>query len=166
MYIEFLYIPLDYLSTLSHKERLFELNLPLLLAVGSCLCEIHGMNIQLKYIENFIPCAEILLGFTLTALSILASSDKFKASSQNYPSGKCIRNVPVSLYRVIMAEFSFVMLIAALIIVAYFIAKAVPLVVPWYLALITNGFFISVSFSLLFSTIRVIANLYFTQSKI
>lgn len=166
MYLEFLYIPLDYLSTLSRKERLFEIILPLLLAIGSCFCEVNGKYVQSQYIENFVPCAEILLGFTLTALSILASSDKFKASSQNNPSGKCIRNVPVSLYRVIMAEFSFVILIAALIIVAYFIAKAIPLVVPWYLALIINGFFISVSFSLLFSTIRVIANLYFTQSKL
>lgn len=166
MYIEFLYIPLDYLSTLSRKERLFELILPMLLTGGSCFCEIRGMKVQLDYIEKFVPCAEILLGFILTALSVLASSEKFKSSANNYPSDKRIRNVPVSLYRVLIAEFSFVILIAALIILAYFIAKAIPLNVPWYLALIANGLFISMSFSLLFSTIRVVANLYFTQSKI
>lgn len=166
MYLEFLYIPLDYLSILSRKERLFELFLPLLLAGGSCVCEIYGMRVQLKYIDKFIPYAEILLGFILTALSVLVSSDKFKKLASNYPSGKNIRNVPVSLYRVLVAEFSFVILTAALIIAAYFIANAIPLYVPWIYALIVNGLFISVSFTLLLSTIRVIANLYFTQSKI
>ncbi|MDE6269015.1 MAG: hypothetical protein K2M04_08040 [Muribaculaceae bacterium] len=165
MYFEFLYIPLDYLSTLSRKERLFEIILPMLLAGGSCFCEIRGMNIQLNYIEKFIPCAEILLGFILTALSVLVTSDKFKVLVNNYPSGKTIRNVPVSLYRVLITEFSFAILTAALIIVTYFIAKAIPLDVPWFFALIANGLFISVSFSLLFSTIRVVTNLYFMQSK-
>lgn len=166
MYIEFLYIPLDYLSILSRKERIFELILPVLLALGSCVCEIRGMKIQLNYIEKFIPYAEILLGFILTALSVLVSSNKFKELASKYPSGKAIRNVPVSLYRVLIAEFSFVILTAALIIIVYFIANAIPLNVPWVCALILNGLFICVSFTLMFSTIRVIANLYFTQSKI
>lgn len=165
IYLDFLYIPLDYYSTLTRKEKIFEICIPALIAISSCILELRGYVIQLRFIEKFIPYAEILLGFILTALSVLVSSDKFRNTASKFPSGRSIRNVPVSLYRTLIAEFSYVILISALIITAYFIAQAIPFKVSMIVAVVMNGLFIILSFNLLFSTIRVISNLYFTQCK-
>lgn len=165
MYFEFLYLPLDYFSTLTRRAKFFEFAIPLILAILSCILEYKHNGIQLSYINKFVNYAEIVLGFILTALSIIVSSDKFKTAASKFPSRKEIRHVPVSLYRVLITEFSFIILNAALIITSYFIALAIPIKITNLLAIILNGLFIMLSFTLLFSTIRAITNLYYTQLK-
>lgn len=166
MYLEFLYIPLDYISILNNKERFFEYGIPLALGIGSSICEFASAGIQLSYIGLFIPFAEILLGFMLTALALIVSSEKFKSLASKHPSSKTIRNVSISLYRVLVVEFSYIILVSAFLIACYFIAQAIPIGLPLTFATVINSAFVILSISLLFSTIRAIANLYFTQSKV
>lgn len=163
MYLEFLYIPLDYLSTLSKTERWFDFLAPSFLGIGSMYFDYHSPGIQLDFIKDFIQFAEILLGFVLAAFALLVSSEKFKSVANSYSTKRTIRGVPVSLYRVLVANFAHLILASTLAVLFYFISKAFPIEVPFMLARIINGAFIAFSFSIILCTIRAISNLYFTQ---
>lgn len=163
MYLEFLYIPLDYLSTLTKAERWFDFIIPSILGVGSIYFDCQSPGIQLTYIKDFIPFDEILLGFVLAAFALIASSEKFKTIANSYPSQRKIRGVSVSLYRVLVANFAYLILAATLVVLLYFISKAIPIEMPFILARIINGVYIAYTFSIILCTIRAIFNLYFTQ---
>lgn len=87
MYLEFLYVILDYFSVLTKKEKRFEWGLPILLG-GISLYLYVGDSMQYNFIKNIIEFIGVLLGFTLTALTLILSSERIKSNTQKHPTDR------------------------------------------------------------------------------
>ena len=71
MYLDFLYIPLDYFSVLNKKEIRFEVHIPLAIGIASlCYSSCANQNSQYIFIQGVMQFIETLLGFTLAALTL------------------------------------------------------------------------------------------------
>ena len=84
MYLEFLYIFIDYFSILKRRVLLFEWGFPVM-AGATCMVLSYAFDINNQYaiIEKSFGYVGTLLGFTLAALTLLLSSDKMK-DAKNY----------------------------------------------------------------------------------
>ena len=81
MYLEFLYVILDYFSVLTKKEKRFEWGLPILLG-GISLYLYIGDSMQYNFIKNIIEFIGVLLGFTLTALTLNTLNASIKSENR------------------------------------------------------------------------------------
>lgn len=102
MYLDFIYVILDYFSTLTKKEKWFEWGIPIFLSVvGGIICVSFNLLIQYDIIKEIITFLGVLLGFTLASLTLLLSNDKVRTSTQQYPTQRKIRGKAISLYTLI-----------------------------------------------------------------
>lgn len=162
MYLEFLYVILDYLSTLTKKERRFEWGMPILLGgLGATICLYKNPSIQYELIKDIIAFLGILLGFTLASLTLLLSNDNVKSSTQQYPTQRKIRGKAISLYRLIVISFSYLIIMETILCSLYYIGKLFSSFYMEWWSMIPNTIFIILTFNTLLTTIRTTAMLYF-----
>ena len=114
MYLEFLYVILDYFSVLTKKEKRLEWGLPILLG-GISLYLYVGDSMQYDFIKNIIGFIGVLLGFTLTALTLILSSERIKSNTQKHPTDRKIRRKTISLYRLIVVSFTYLITMESLL---------------------------------------------------
>lgn len=160
--MRFLYIPLDYLSTLTKREGWVDFLCPLLIGFGSAFflyCQ-SSLSVQYNSISDVQPLLQVLLGFTLAALTLLLSNGKMESATRNYPSNRKVRGRVVSVYRYIVIHFSYLILCESIECLLFYIASIYPLELNWCLCSMINSLAIAFILHIFFVTIRTISNLY------
>lgn len=160
MYLEFLYVILDYFSVLTKKEKRFEWGLPILLG-GISLYLYVGDSMQYDFIKNIIDFIGVLLGFTLTALTLILSSERIKSNTQKHPTDRKIRGKTISLYRLIVVPFTYLITMESLLCLFFYIGSLFSSISLGMWAVIPNTFFIILSLNIILSTVRATTMLYF-----
>lgn len=165
MYLEFLYIVFDYLFTLNKRERRFEWGIPIVLGIISAALAIQSDgNIQYNFIKEIISFLCTSLGFTLAAIALILSSNHLETRTREYPTKRTVRNKPISLYRLIVISFSYIIIMESILCLFYYIGYLFQNVALGCWAVIPNTLFIIGVFNTLFATIRMIASLFFVIS--
>src|SRR5574344_2969083 len=161
IYCEFLYVILDYHSILEKKEKLFEIFLPFLIGIASCIYTIFSKNIQYQFINGIIPFIGTLLGFTLAALTLLLSNERIEHKTLNYQTKRKVRRKTVSMYKMLVINYSYLIIIETFLCVIYYIASLFQNLTSGIYNEIANSIFIMLVFHVLLGTVRTVTNLYF-----
>lgn len=162
MYLDFIYVILDHFSTLNKNEKWFEWGIPIFLSVvGVIVYVCFNPLIQYDIIKEIIPFLGVLLGFTLASLTLLLSNDKVKNSTQQYMTERKIRGEKISLYKLIVVSFSYLIIMETVLCTSYYIGKLFSCFYIGQCSTIPNTIFIMLAFNTLLSTIRTTTMLYF-----
>lgn len=161
MYFEFKHIILDYLE-LSRKYYKFEWVVPLLIVVTSNLF-FHSYLVDNLYylIKDTIEVLCSLLGLTLASLVLFVTKDKDeRLINTNYKEGK-VRGKYPTLYFVMLVSFSYLIVVEAVLCIAYFIGLLFPISHCKNFCLVLNSIYYLLVLHIFFATIRIMTNLYF-----
>ncbi len=160
MYIDFLYIPLDYFSVLSKKETRFEVLIPLLIGIVGLCCSVTNTNVLYHFIQEVMQFLETLLGFTLAALTLLLSNAHMEEKTKNFVTKRKKRSKPISMYELLIVQFSYLIIVETFLCVAYYVAALFPIYIGTIAVMIMNTLFVFMTFHVLFATIRAISCIY------
>ena len=116
---------------------------------------------QYDFIKNIIEFIGVLLGFTLTALTLILSSERIKSNTQKHPTDRKIRGKTVSLYRLIVVSFTYLITMESLLCLFFYIGSLFSSISLGMWAVIPNTFFIIFSLNIILSTVRATTMLYF-----
>ncbi len=162
MYLDFLYVILDYFSTLTKSERIFEWGIPSILGVlGAVICLLDNPQMQYDLIKEIVPFLGALLGFTLASLTLLLSNDNVKSTTQQCSTERKIRGKTISLYVLVVVSFSYLIIMETILCVLYYMGRLFNDFDFGKWAIIVNAIFIILSFNILLATIRTTTMLYF-----
>jgi hypothetical protein len=159
MYFQFIFVILDYVFALRAKEVIFEYVIPLLCAILSAF--VGNCGTQYHFIQEVILFIGVLLGFSLAALTLLATSESIRSATMNYPSGRYVQSKGLSLYDFIIMSFSYLIIIETFLLVVYYVSLLFDIYVGNMVAKVANTVFVFVAVSIFFSTIKMVASLYF-----
>jgi hypothetical protein len=159
MHFDFLFIIQDYLSTFSKKGIFIEYVCPLIIAALSAL--LGNLEIQYHYIEQVVPFIGGLLGFTLAAITILATSDFIREKTVNYGTSYKINGRCCSMYELILTSFSYQIILEAVLCISFYLSLLFGISMNNTLCLLINTLFVSLTLSVLFATLRIVAMFYF-----
>ena len=160
MYKEYLFNISDYFSLLNKGEACFEFVPPLLIGVGAYVSSLFGLDLYAAVVE-MVRVLEIQLGFLFAVLALfVALSDTKVQSLKVFKIAHKIEGQPISLYRYVIIEISYLIFVAAVLCIAYLIGLIVPC---WneILANIVNSIFVFLTFHVLFAIIRAMTSLSF-----
>ena len=165
MYLEFLFVIVDYFSILNKRIAIYEWGVPILLGITSGIFAMHNDVSLYDVIQNSVPVKATLLGFTLAALTLFLTGNSKIEEAKKFVTGKVILGKKVSLYRLIVISYSYLILVETLLCIGFYIASLFPYVSNQYICMFVNTVFIIIMFNSLFSTIRSITDLYFIITK-
>ncbi|MBR0272765.1 MAG: hypothetical protein IJQ59_01565 [Bacteroidaceae bacterium] len=164
--MEFLFVILDYFSTLTKRIAFYEWGGPFVIGVTSgVLSYIHDTDLLYEIIQNAIPVIATLLGFTLAALTLFLTGNSKIEEAKSFMTEKKISGVKISLYKLIVISYSYLILIETLLCIGYYIGSLFPYVTNTYICVVANTLFIILMLNVLFSTIRSITDLYFVITR-
>lgn len=162
MYLDFLYVILDNFSTLTKNERRFEWGIPIIFGmVGVVVCLFINPQMQYDLIKEIITFLGILLGFTLASLTLILSNDNVKSTTQQCSTERKIRGRTISLYRLVVVSFSYLIIMETILCVLYYMGILFNDFNFGKWAIIANTIFLILSFNILLATIRTTTMLYF-----
>lgn len=123
MYLEFLYIFIDYLVILKKRVLFFEWGLP---AITGVVCMVlsygFGINSQYAIIDKSFGYVGTLLGFTLAALTLLLSIDKMKEAKE-YKIDRIIHNRQATLYDLIIISYTYLIVVEGILCLSFLLQK-------------------------------------------
>ena len=165
MYLEFLYIFIDYLVILKKRVLFFEWGLP---AITGVVCMVlsygFGINSQYAIIDKSFGYVGTLLGFTLAALTLLLSIDKMK-EAREYKIDRIIHNRQATLYDLIIISYTYLIVVEGILCLSFFIARMFDFLYIEKIAIALNAIYIVLLFNVLLATIRTITEMYFILIK-
>lgn len=166
MYLEFLFVIVDYFSTLNRRIAIYEWGIPIFIGIASGVLSMKYNNeVLYNIIQNSVPIIATLLGFTLAALTLFLTGNSKIEEAKKFITKKKISGEPISLYRLIVVSYSYLILIETILCIGFYIASLFPYNNSLYICTISNTIFIIVMFNTFFSTIRSISDLYFIITK-
>ena len=166
MYLEFLFVIADYFSTLNKRIAFYEWGIPILLGIASgVLSFIHNDKVLYTIIQSSVPIIATLLGFTLAALTLFLTGNSKIEEAKSYLTDKKISGKTISLYRLVVVNYSYLILVETVLCISFYIASLFPYLSNKYACMVANVIFIIAMFNTLFSTIRSITDLYFIITK-
>jgi hypothetical protein len=159
---------MDYFKSINKKIFCFEWGIPIIL--GGCCMLLSFLNPKYIMIEDFIKESinflGVLLGFTLAAVTLFVSSDNNQIEkSKQFKTGYYIDSESISLYRLLIINYSYLITVEAILCVSYFIGK---LFSPFFynnLGIVLNSIYVIGVCHILFLTIRSITDLYLTLTS-
>lgn len=168
MYFEFLFIFFDYFKTINRKIFCFELGIPIIL--GSFCILLSFFKPQDIVIEDFIKDSisilGVLLGFTLTALTIFVSGGNNQINkTKEFMTDYFIDKARISLYRLLIINYSYLIIVEAILCICYFIGKLFSPLCSHTTSNVLNSLYIIGVCHILFLTIRSITDLYLTLTS-
>ena len=165
MYCEFIFVLIDYFSSINKRISIYEWGMPIVLSGIIGWSAIHSDNINLPYevIKELIVFLTTLLGFSLAALTLFLTGRVEK--TKTYLTNKMIRGEKISLYRLTIISYSYIIIVESLLCLSYYISKSLFITVNPYVALSVNCSFIVFAFNALLATIRTITDLYLIITK-
>lgn len=166
MYLEFVFVILDYFSTLTKRIAFYEWGIPLILGITSGLFSFwNSPNLLYNVIKEAIPIIATLLGFTLAALTLFLTGNSKIEEAKRFLTEKRIAGKKISLYKLIVVSYSYLILIETILCIGYYIGTLFPYVNNMYICTVLNTIFIIFMLNVLFSTIRSITDLYFVITR-
>ena len=165
MYLEFLYIFIDYFVILKKRVLFFEWGLPTIAgAICIALSFGFGINNQFAIIDKSFGYVGTLLGFTLAALTLLLSSDKMKEAKE-YKIERIIHNRQATLYDLVIISYTYLIVVEGILCLSFFIARMFDFLYIEKIAIALNAIYIVLLFNVLLATIRTITDMYFILIK-
>lgn len=165
MYLEFLYIFIDYFVILKKRVLFFEWGLPTIAGVICIALSFgFGINNQFAIIDKSFGYVGTLLGFTLAALTLLLSSDKMKEAKE-YKIERIIHNRQATLYDLVIISYTYLIVVEGILCLSFFIAKLFDFLYIEKIAVVLNAIYIVLLFNVLLATIRTITDMYFILIK-
>lgn len=118
-YLEFVHLIKDYFETSEKKELFYEWMAPLVLGVVFYFIPTFGFqSLSSEIISNFINVLAILVGFSITSISILTTSSSENVNNlKGILSRRKLGNRLISLYQLIVITFSFVLVVEIFLLV-------------------------------------------------
>lgn len=166
MYFEFILVISDYISTLTKRVVIYEWGIPLFLGITSgVLSYLNDINLLYNVIQSAVPIIATLLGFTLAALTLFLTGNTKIEDAKKYMTEKKISGKRISLYKLIVISYSYLILIETILCIGYYIGILFPFINNIYVCVGLNTIFIVLMLNVLFSTIRSITDLYFVITR-
>ena len=166
MYFEFLFVIGDYISTLTKRVAIYEWGIPVVLGIASgVLSYLNDTNLLYNVIQSAVPIIATLLGFTLAALTLFLTGNSKIEDAKKYKTEKKISGKKISLYKLIVVSYSYLILIETILCIGYYIGILFPFINNVYVCVGFNTIFIVLMLNVLFSTIRSITDLYFVITR-
>ncbi len=162
MYVEFLYIVLDYISTLNKREAIIEWGIPIILGV---LCAIINPQAQYETIKELVPFLGILLGFSIASLTFILSNEAIRVTTQQSSSKRKIRGKVISLYKLLVVYLSYPIAMEAVLCIAYYIGKLFSNFDLGDLSTVFNTVFLILALNVLLAIIKITISVYFIVSR-
>ena len=109
---------LFYFDVVNRKEFCYEIGIPLIItsALGICLWQHYDVEVIKGILEAVLDLYAILVGFTITTISIFLTSDTNKIAVLNKKSGRTIREKEIPYYQLIHLLLIYSIIIGLLII--------------------------------------------------
>lgn len=162
MYFEFIFVIVDYISTLTKRVALYEWGIPVVLGITSgVLSYLKDANLLYNVIQSAVPIIATLLGFTLAALTLFLTGNSKIEDAKKYMTEKKVSGKRISLYKLIVISYSYLILIETILCIGYYIGSLFPFIYNIYVCVSLNTIFIVLMLNVLLSTIRSITDLYF-----
>lgn len=160
MYCEFIFVLIDYFSSINKRIAIYEWGIPAILGCAIGWYSMYSDNINLPYeaIKELIAFLTTLLGFTLAALTLFLTGRV--EHTKEYLTNKMIRGKKISLYRLTVISYSYIIIIETFLCLGFYVSRALDFAINQYVALSVNCFFIVISFNVLLATTRTITDLY------
>lgn len=166
MYFEFLFVIGDYFSTLTKRVAIYEWGIPVVLGITSgILSYLNEANLLYDVIQSTVPIIATLLGFTLAALTLFLTGNSKIEEAKKYMTEKKVSGKRISLYKLIVISYSYLILIETILCIGYYIGILFPFISNMYVCVGINTIFIVLMLNVLFSTIRSITDLYFVITR-
>ena len=165
MYIEFIFVFIDYFSTLEKKSFMHDWGIAILISSISIFINSHKDINTYSFINEANSFITTLLGFTLASLSLFLASNIHIDKLKHIKTNKTIRGKKISLYKLLLINFSYSIVIESILCVSFYIGKLLPNIFSEYVSIIINLIYIILFFNILLLTIRSITDLYFIISK-
>ena len=154
MYLEFLFVIVDYFSTLNRRIAIYEWGIPIFIGITSGVLSMKYNNeVLYNIIQNSVPIIATLLGFTLAALTLFLTGNSKIEETKNFITKKKISGKPISLYRLIIVSYSYLILVETILCVGFYIASLFPYNTNLYICII-DTYFLYFSTFLSFSSKR------------
>jgi hypothetical protein len=122
MYLEFVILIWDYLKTLNVRKVLYEILIPLIPIIITIFFFSEKLNIFKEIVNTSIDIIGILLGFSIATITIFITGngkniDEMKSTKTNIIIGE----ESISLYRLILINFGYSIVIEILFILLYIV---------------------------------------------
>lgn len=174
LYLEFLLPIGHYFSTLRENEVIFDWIIPIIIgAIGFVFGLLFNISLDksnsIEFFKTIITLLSILVGFSITSLTIISSTSKLTGTLMNVPTDRKIGNTTVNLYQLMNINFIFALFSEILTIILnlgavllassniIFDIRYINLIILFNLILISHIFLIN---------IRNITNFYFVFHKV
>lgn len=170
MYLEFLFAIADYFKTLSRRIVIYEIILPLLLS-GVVFCILlfdKGTSQVQTYTENVLPLLGVLVGFSITIITILTtSSSKNILKIQKYKTGVIIGGKERTLFDTLLINFTYSVIIEIILIIIHLFYPFVLeiLTIPQGLKYLVFALVFAILIHILLLNIRNLTDFYFILLK-
>lgn len=168
MYLEYLILIFDYFKTISKKNFLFEVITPLILGIGiACVFYFYPSWLNTsRFVDNSINIIGVLLGFTLAIVTFFVASDNSNIEkTKNYFTEYYIGTRKVSLYRLLIINYSYLIIIEAFICIGFLIGGLFYFSLPFVFQILMKGIYIILVLHVFLLTIRSITDLYLVLTK-
>lgn len=107
MYLEFMYLFSDYFKTLTKKEVIYEMLLPLIASILISICLCYGNNFESlsKFKDNSITVLGILIGFSITIITVITTNNN--RTIRDIITEKIVSGKKISLYQLFLINFTY-----------------------------------------------------------
>lgn len=120
IYLEFLWPIKDYFCTLEKNEFVYDWIIPILIScLAYFLCKNDLCYNQVATFSGYIINAlAILIGFSITSITILATTDNERTKHlKSIKTRRTIGNEPISLYQLIFITFTFALIVEIILLI-------------------------------------------------
>lgn len=171
MYLEFLILIYDYFKSLNKRNIMFEWVIPFVIMIFVILlniCNNYNFEIFFKFKESSLNILGVLLGISIAIITILVTGGgKNLEQIRNVKTPVKINNKQVSLYELLLINFSYTIVIEIFVILSCLI---LPLFTKFILfsneiKITLYGFLVFLTIQILLVTIRNITDFYLIVSK-
>ena len=171
MYLEFLILIYDYFKSLNKRNVMFEWVVPFViiaLVIPLNICNNYSFEIFFKFKESSLNILGVLLGISIAIITILVTGGgKNLEQIRNVKTPVKINNKQVSLYELLLINFSYTIVIEIFVILSCLI---LPLFTKFILfsneiKITLYGFLVFLTIQILLITIRNITDFYLIVSK-
>ena len=160
MYLDFLYVIVDYFSILTKPEKWFEWGIPFFLG-GITLVISLCVSSQIQYDLIIVDFLKEAMGFTLASLTIILSNSSVEEATKKYYTEREIRGKKANFYRLLVVSFSYLIIMETILCLLYYIGSLFRGLCLGEAVFVPNTIFIVFAFNILLATIRTTAMLYF-----
>ena len=164
VYLEWLFPIADYIDCLRHSERLFEQLIPFICSLlSTAICILNKASTQaFSHLNNLLPnVLSILIGFTISAISIIASTGNNLEEMINKKMNRAIGNKKITFKQWFLINLIYYLILEIFFLLLTF---AVPLlhkiVDNVWITYVSIFLYVYLLMRILFGTIKVSTKLY------